>query len=327
MSAAETKQARSVVTGGAGFIGSHLVEGLLGRGHEVLVVDNLSTGHERNLEQARGRGATLATGDVTDPEFLDRELAAFEPTAVFHLAAQVDVRKAVADPGSDALANVVGTANVLEAAHRAGATSCLLASTGGAIYGEGEGQSLPFTEQSPAVPLTPYGTSKLAAEAYIGLYRRLYGMAGISLRLGNVYGPRQDPHGEAGVVAIFCGKLRDGERPTIFGDGDQTRDYVYVGDVVEAFLAAHDAIAGGSYSGTGLCNVGTGRETSVIELLEQLAAIGGKAAEHEPAPHRFGEVQRVVIDPGLAGVELGWQPRVEIEAGLRKTFESFATTV
>ena len=315
-------RSRSVVTGGAGFIGSHLVEALCARGDEVLVVDDLSTGHERNLAGlASGAAVSLARGSIADADFVGAEISAFAPSSVFHLAAQADVRRAVADPGFDALVNVVGTANVLEASRLAGVSSFVLASTGGVMYGEGEGRRLPFSEADPAVPRTPYGTSKFAAEAYVGLYRRLHRTPGVPLRFGNVYGPRQDPHGEAGVVAIFCGKLLEGERPTVFGHGTQTRDYVYVADAVAALLAAHDALSSGADLGDGAINVGTGIETSVLELLERLSAIAGRPAEPELAPHRTGEIERVSIDPAVAQAKLGWSPATALADGLRTTFE------
>jgi len=218
----------------------------------------------------------------------------------------------VARPDFDADVNVVGTVRVLEAAREHGA-QIVFSSTGGAIYGECEE---PAAEDLPRRPLAPYGASKLAGEEYLETYNRLYGTRHVSLRYGNVYGPRQDPHGEAGVVAIFFNKLRDGERPTIFGNGRQTRDYVYVGDVVRATLAAQD-VDGGVY------NVGTGRETSVVELLDLCLAVAGKEVEPEFAPERPGELQRSVLDPSLAVDELGWRPERSLEDGLRETWESF----
>ena len=224
---------RALVTGGAGFIGSNLVDALLERGDEVTVVDDLSTGRRENLEAALA--ARRRAGRARHPRRrgVAALAAARRPEAIFHLAAQIDVRKSVADPAFDAAVNVGGTANVLEAA-RGGrsAARVVFVSTGGAIYGEGEGQQLPLAEDAPIAPLSAYGQSKFAAEGYLALYERLYGLSAIALRLGNVYGPRQDPLGEAGVIAIFCGLLRDGGRPTVFGDGTQTRDYIYVGDVV-----------------------------------------------------------------------------------------------
>jgi UDP-glucose 4-epimerase len=244
-------------------------------------------------------------------------LGARKPEAVYHLAAQIDVRRSVAEPGFDASVNVGGTANLLEAARLAGSRRFVFVSTGGAIYGEGEGQDLPLSEEAPAEPLSPYGQSKLAAEGYVSLYRRLYGLSGVSLRLGNVYGPRQDPLGEAGVIAIFCGRLGQGEPPVVFGDGEQTRDYIYVGDVVAAALAAGDRDVAGAF------NVGTGIETSVLGLIERLRRLAG-AEEFEPefAPARAGEVQRIAIDPGLAASELGWSASTDLDAGLRLTLDS-----
>jgi UDP-glucose 4-epimerase len=308
---------RTLVTGGAGFIGSNLVDALLARGDEVTVVDDLSTGRCENLEGALAAGATLVEADIRDRAAME-ELAAHERSeVVFHLAAQIDVRKSIADPAFDASINVGGTANVLEAARGAGAQRVVFVSTGGAIYGEGEGQALPLSENAPLAPEAPYGQSKYAAEGYLALYERLYGLSGVSLRLGNVYGPRQDPLGEAGVVAIFCGRLRAGERPTIFGDGKQTRDYIYVGDVVAAALAAAEADA------TGPINVGTGLETDVLELARHLGELGEvENFEPEFAPPRTGEVQRISIDPARAERKLGWRAEIGLEEGLRLTLDS-----
>ncbi len=314
---------RCMVTGGAGFIGSNLVDALLARGDEVTVVDDLSTGRRENLEAALAAGARLVVHDIREAGALAKLAAEARPEVVFHLAAQIDVRKSVADPAFDASINVGGTANVLEAARRADARRVVFSSTGGAIYGEGEGQRLPLGEEAPLAPLAPYGQSKLAGEGYLGLYERLYGLSSVALRLGNVYGPRQDPLGEAGVIAIFCGRLRSGGRPTVYGDGRQTRDYIYVGDVVSAMLAAAGSAA------TGPINVGTGRETDVLELVEQLRRLGEAegsipAASFEPelAPPRTGEVQRIAIDPGRAERELGWRAAVGLEQGLRLTLDS-----
>jgi UDP-glucose 4-epimerase len=308
---------RALVTGGAGFIGSNLVDALLARGDEVTIVDDLSTGRRQNLEQGLASGATLVEADIRDREAMTELTARERPEAVFHLAAQIDVRKSVADPAFDAGVNVGGTANVLEAARTAEVRRFVFVSTGGAIYGEGEGQQLPLGEEAPAEPLSPYGQSKLAAEGYLALYERLYGMSTVALRLGNVYGPRQDPLGEAGVIAIFCGKLRASERPTVFGDGKQTRDYIYVGDVVAAALAAAESDARGPI------NVGTGVETDVLELVHQLAELGD-AADFQPelAPPSTGEVQRIAIDPTRAERELRWRPRMNLAEGLRVTLDS-----
>ena len=308
---------RCLVTGGAGFIGSNLVDALLARGDEVTVVDNLSTGRISNLEPGLAAGAELEEMDIRDGEALSRLAAERRPEAIFHLAAQIDVRKSLADPFFDAGVNVGGTANVLEAARASECGRVVSISTGGAIYGEGDGQQLPLSEDAPIAPLSAYGQSKFAAEGYVSLYHRLYGLSGVSLRLGNVYGPRQDPLGEAGVIAIFCGLLKEGGRPTVFGDGTQTRDYIYVGDVVSAALAAGDAEA------TGAINIGTGKETNVLELIEALKGLSGNDS-FEPSfePERTGEVQRITIDAGRAERELGWRAEMDLSEGLRVTLDS-----
>jgi UDP-glucose 4-epimerase len=308
---------KALVTGGAGFIGSNLSDALLARGDEVIVVDDLSTGRRENLDGALAAGAKLVEADIRDRAALEALARAEKPEVVFHLAAQIDVRKSIADPAFDASINIGGTANVLEAARSAGSRRIVFSSTGGAIYGEGDGQELPLAEDAPLAPEAPYGQSKFAGEGYLALYERLYGLSTIPLRLGNVYGPRQDPLGEAGVIAIFCGKLRAGERPTVFGDGKQTRDYIYVGDVVAAMLAAIKAET------TGPVNIGTGIETDVLELVKQLGELGGsKSFEPELAPPRTGEVQRISIDPARAERELGWRPQMGLEDGLRQTLDS-----
>jgi UDP-glucose 4-epimerase len=294
-----------------------LVDALLARGDAVTVVDDLSTGRRENLDGALAAGATLVEADIRDREAL-AELAGRErPEVVFHLAAQIDVRKSIADPAFDASINVGGTANVLEAARAAQARRIVFVSTGGAIYGEGEGKQLPLDEGAAVEPFSAYGQSKFAAEGYLGLYERLYGLSGVSLRLGNVYGPRQDPLGEAGVIAIFCGRLRGGEKPTVFGDGTQTRDYIYVGDVVAAALAAAESEA------TGPINIGTGIETDVLELARLLGELDG-AENFEPEfdPPRTGEVQRISIDPARAERELGWKAQTDLRDGLRRTLDS-----
>jgi UDP-glucose 4-epimerase len=308
---------RCLVTGGAGFIGSNLVDALLTRGDEVTVVDDLSTGRRVNLEPALAAGAELVELDIREAEALARVFAEKRPEVVFHLAAQIDVRKSLADPCFDASINVGGTANVLEAARAAECGRVVFVSTGGAIYGEGEGQRIPLPEDAPIAPLSAYGQSKFAGEGYLALYQRLYGLSGVSLRLGNVYGPRQDPLGEAGVIAIFCGVLKEGGRPTVFGDGTQTRDYIYVGDVVSAALAAAASDV------TGAINVGTGRETTVLELADSLRELSG-SEDFEPnfAPPRTGEVQRIAIDPGRAERELGWRAEVDLDEGLKLTLDS-----
>ena len=309
---------KALVTGGAGFIGSNLVDALLARGAAVTIVDDLSTGRRANLDGALAAGAALAELDVREGAALTELAMAERPEVVFHLAAQIDVRKSLDDPAFDAAINVGGTANVAEAARRCGARRVVFASTGGAIYGEGAGKRLPLDESSPIEPFSAYGQSKYCGEGYLALYERLYGLSSVSLRFGNVYGPRQDPLGEAGVIAIFCGRLLAGERPTVFGDGTQTRDYLYVGDVVAAMLAAADCDAAGPI------NIGTGVETDVLELARRLAAIEGREDGFEPelAPPRAGEVQRISLDPARAARELGWRPTTSVEEGLRLTLEA-----
>ncbi len=296
---------RVVVTGGAGFIGSHVVDVLVERGDEAHVVDNFASGKRENLSP----DATLHERDIREP--LNDLFDEIRPDAVIHLAAQADVRVSVERPDYDAEVNVLGTIRVLEAARPIGA-QLVFSSTGGAIYGECPG---PVTEDAAREPLAPYGTSKLAGEEYLATYNRLHGATHVALRFGNVYGPRQDPHGEAGVVAIFLGLLAEGRAPKIFGDGRQTRDYVYVGDVTRATLAAvgHDG---------GVFNVGTGIETSVLDLFEACRSVAGSAADAEHAPARTGELQRSVLDAGRAARALGWRGETSLEDGLRQTWES-----
>jgi UDP-glucose 4-epimerase len=306
---------RAIVTGGAGFIGSNLVDALLARGDRVAVIDDLSTGRRHNLDDAIERGARLCALDIRNVAELDGVIGEEAPDAIFHLAAQIDVRRSLSDPAWDAAINVEGTINVLEAARSHGVARIVNSSTGGAIYGDAE--TIPSSEETPPLPEAAYGQSKLAAEGYLGLYERLYGLNAVTLRYGNVYGPRQDPLGEAGVIAIFCGKLDTQERPTIYGDGLQTRDYVYVGDVVAANLAAVEAPARGPI------NIGTGVETSVLELVAILRELSG--AEHfEPqfAPARLGELPRSCLDIARARETLGWEPTIAIREGLRLTLKA-----
>jgi UDP-glucose 4-epimerase len=295
-----------LVTGGAGFIGSHVAEALVALGEDVVVLDDLSSGKRENLPE----GVELVEGDIREPQ--DELFAGVKPNVCYHLAAQIDVRVSVARPEHDAAINVLGTVNLLQAGLEHG-TQIVFSSTGGAIYGECDG---PAPEDAPRLPIAPYGTSKLAAEEYLATYNRLYGTRHVSLRYGNVYGPRQDPHGEAGVVAIFFNALLAGDTPKVFGDGSQTRDYVYVGDVARATLAAAER-DGGVY------NVGTGRETSVVELLELCQRIAGTNFEPSFQPDRPGELQRAVVDPSRAVDELGWRPERSLEEGLRETWEFF----
>src|SRR3954467_4443055 len=302
---------RALVTGGAGFIGSNLVDALLDRGDEVTVVDDLSTGRRENLDNALAGGARLVEADIRDTQAMRELIAGARPEAIFHLAAQIDVRKSVADPGHDARINVEGTINMLAAAQEAGVRRFVNTSSGGAIYGEA--QQIPAPESHPVAPEAPYGLSKFCAEQYCEIYRRSYGTSAVSLRYGNVYGPRQDPLGEAGVIAIFCGKLLEGEQPVIFGDGLQTRDYVFVGDVVAANLAAADSDAAGAF------NIGTGIESTVLDIVEALAPLADGPFEPRHEPERLGEVRHIALDTARAREELGWRAQVDLADGLRRT--------
>ena len=294
---------RAIVTGGAGFIGSHAVDALLERGDEVHVLDDLSTGKRERVAE----GARLHVADIRAP---DEVFDAVRPDAVLHLAAQADVRASVERPDHDADVNILGTLRVLEAARRHGAR-IVFSSTGGAIYGECD---LPASETNERRPVAPYGTSKLCGEEYLATWNRLYGPGHVSLRLGNVYGARQEPHGEAGVVAIFMGLLNEGGTPKIYGGGRQTRDYVYVVDVIRAMLAALGRDTGGVF------NIGTGAETSVLELYEAVQRVTGSGREAELAPARLGELQRSVLDVSLAARELGWRPQHSLDEGLAETW-------
>jgi len=289
---------RALVTGGAGFIGSNLVDALLARGDEVVVVDDLSSGRRENLDPR----AELREHDIREPFEVDAD-------AVFHLAAQADVQTSMRRPDYDAAVNVVGTVNVLAGALRAGA-QVVFASSGGAGYGECPG---PVDEDFPFLPLSPYGIAKKCGEEYLAGWNRIHGSRHVALRFANVYGPRQDSGLEGGVVAIFLERMARGEPTTIYGDGGQTRDFVFVGDVVDAVLASLGR-SGGPY------NIGTGRETSVRELHAACADVAGVADAPAFEDARLGDVQRSVIDPARAGRELGWQPAVELADGLRHTW-------
>ncbi|MDP9452361.1 MAG: GDP-mannose 4,6-dehydratase [Actinomycetota bacterium] len=312
---------RAVVTGGAGFIGSTLVDRLLAEGHAVDVVDDLSTGSLANLADARAdRGHELSVHqlDIRSPEVVDL-LARRRPEVVFHLAAQADVRVSVARPAFDAEVNVLGSINVLEGARAAGARKVVFASSGGTIYGDPDPADLPVTESHPQQPISPYGVAKKVVGDYLHAYRVLHDLEFTALALANVYGPRQDPHGEAGVVAIFAGKLLAGGPCTIFGDGSQTRDFVYVDDVVDAFVRA-------ASRGSGvLCNIGTATETSVLDLYRVMAAAAGRE-ELAPvlAPARPGELARSALDPARARLHLGWSPWTTLEDGARAVLRWFA---
>ncbi len=305
---------KALVTGGAGFIGSNLVDALLARGDEVTVLDNLTTGRRENLEQALAGGATLAEIDIREAEAVGELVGRTKPDVIFHLAAQIDVRKSVADPANDARINVEGTTNVLSAAQAHGVPRVVNTSTGGAIYGEG--RQIPAPEDHPSAPEAPYGLSKWCAEQYCEIFTRLHGLSTVSLRYGNVYGPRQDPLGEAGVIAIFCGKALDGGKALIFGDGRQTRDYVYVDDVVDANLRAAESDA------TGPINIGLGTEKSVLDIVEVLSEHAPDGFQADHAPERPGEVQHIALDPSRAREALGWEAKVQLEEGLKRTLDS-----
>jgi UDP-glucose 4-epimerase len=307
-----------MVTGGAGFIGSTLVDRLLAEGHTVDVVDDLSTGSLANLAEARttaGHRLSVHQMDVRSTEVVEL-MARRRPEVVFHLAAQADVRVSVADPVFDADVNLLGTLRVLEGARRAESSRVVFAASGGTLYGEPDHSELPLKESLPHRPLSPYGVSKKAAVDYLVAYRELHSLEFAALALGNVYGPRQDPHGEAGVVAIFAERLLLGRPVTIFGDGEQTRDFVYVDDVVDAFVRA--ATKGGGL----LCNIGTGRETSVNELCREMAAQAGVEPQIEYRPLRAGELLRSSLDPSRAAIQLGWSPWTGLGPGTAATLDS-----
>jgi UDP-glucose 4-epimerase len=309
---------RALVTGGAGFIGSTLVDRLLAEGHAVDVVDDLSSGRLDNLAGARGDTAhdfTFHRLDIRQPELVDL-IARRRPDVVFHLAAQADVRVSVARPAFDAEINIIGTLNVREGARAAGAQKVVFAASGGTLYGDDA--PIPIKESAVQRPLSPYGVSKKAAIDYLTAYRELHELEFTALALANVYGPRQDPHGEAGVVAIFAGRLLGGEPCTIFGDGEQTRDFVFVDDVVDAFARA--ATKGGGL----VLNIGTGRETSVNQLYRTMASEAGVDATATYAPARPGELQRNALDPGRAGIQLGWKPWTTLAEGTNAVLRWFS---
>lgn len=310
---------KALVTGGAGFIGSTLVDRLLAEGHVVDVVDDLSTGSMANLAEARsdrGHQLKLHQIDIRDDAVVEL-IARREPEVVFHLAAQADVRVSVARPAFDAQVNIVGSINVLEGARRGGTRKVVFASSGGTIYGEPAPADLPVRESHPQQPVSPYGVAKRVVTDYLHVYRELHSIEFTSLAMANIYGPRQDPHGEAGVVAIFAGLLRDGKPCTIFGDGTQTRDFVYVDDAVDAFVRA-------ATRGSGLlCNIGTGVETSVNELYAAMAAAAGSTAPPQYAPARTGELARSALDPGRAALHLGWEPWTSLADGVAEVVRWF----
>ena len=314
---------RTLVTGGAGFIGSTLVDRLLAEGHEVDVIDDFSTGSLSNLADARanaGRTLTIHHLDITAPAVVDL-MARRRPELVFHLAAQADVRVSVARPAFDAAVNIVGSLHVLEGARQAESERVVFAASGGTLYGEPTPDQLPVRESHPQQPLSPYGVAKKSVIDYLVAYRALHSLEFSALALANVYGPRQDPHGEAGVVAIFAEKLVRGAPCTVYGDGTQTRDFVYVDDVVDAFVRA--ATKGGGL----VCNIGTGRETSVNDLLSTMAAQAGVDATPVLAPPRAGELQRSSLDIERAAIQLGWRPWTELADGTRAVLDDIRSKI
>ena len=301
---------RALVTGGAGFIASHVSDGLLERGHEVAIVDNLVTGKPENVPS----GARFHEVDVRDPGLAD-VFAAERPDIVYHLAAQMDVRKSVADPRYDADVNLLGTLNLLECCRTYGTRKLVYAGTGGAMFGEAA--YLPVDEKHPVLPISPYGVSKHTVEHYLYAYRENFGLDFTVLRYPNVYGPRQDPHGEAGVVAIFSLQLLNGETPRIFGDGTKTRDYCFVGDIVEANMLAIERGSGG------LFNIGRGIEVSDRQVFETVRDAVGVDVEPEYAPTRPGEVEHIALDATLARDTLGWEWKVDLPDGVGRAVDFY----
>ncbi len=299
-----------IVTGGAGFIGSNLVDLLIADGHQVLVVDNLSTGRQEYIN-ARAEFKDIDIVDEKLPEIFKD----FKPEAVYHLAAQKNVRVSLEDPLFDARINIMGSLNVIESTHQAGGNKLIFASSGGAIYDAN--QAMPLTENSKAKPLSPYGISKYTIDQYLEFYYHNYQLNYVSLRFANVYGPRQDPLGEAGVVAIFFDKLINEEQAKIFGSGKQTRDYVYVGDIVESLKATLNPSANGTY------NIGTGKEVDVNELYQMQTNIADKAISAEHIQAIVGELMRNALNSDKAKQDLGWQPQIELVQGLKLTYEWF----
>jgi UDP-glucose 4-epimerase len=307
---------RAMVTGGAGFIGSTLVDRLLAEGHDVEVVDDLSTGSLSNLESAQTAGSKFVFHhlDIRLPDMTELVMER-RPQVIFHLAAQMDVRVSVERPVFDADINVIGTLRILEGARAAGCQRIVFAASGGTLYGEVDSADLPVVETHAHRPLSPYGVSKKAGIDYLVAFRELYGLSFYALALANVFGPRQDPHGEAGVVAIFAQRLVAGEPVTIYGDGEQTRDYVYVNDVVDAFVRAADRGDGG------VRNIGTGHRTSVNELYRTMAQAAGSGAAPEYAPARRGDLKDNALSADLAREELGWEPVTGLAEGTGAVIE------
>lgn len=307
---------RAMVTGAAGFIGSTLVDRLLADGHEVTGLDNLATGKVANLEAAEANAKFAFVKDDIVEADLDAVVAEYSPEVIFHLAAQIDVRHSVADPQFDSSVNVVGTVRLAEAARKAGVRKIVHTSSGGSIYGTPE--QIPTSETVPTDPHSPYAAGKVAGEIYLNTFRHLYGLECSHIAPANVYGPRQDPHGEAGVVAIFAQALLSGRSTKVFGDGGNTRDYVFVDDVVEAFVRASGPDGGGQRF-----NVGTGVETSDRQLHSLVAAAAGAPDDPEFHPPRLGDLRQSCLDVGLAKRVLGWVPRVPLADGIRRTVDFF----
>ncbi len=306
---------RIVVTGGAGFIGSHLTDAMLAAGHETIVIDNLVTGVRGNLNpQAR-----FYEADIRDATAMHDLFARERPEVLIHQAAQLDVRRSVADPGYDADVNIIGTLRLLQVGLENGLKKVIFASSGGAIYGETE--QLPTPETHAAAPISPYGVSKLSIEHYLHYYQAVQGLPYVALRYANVYGPRQNPHGEAGVISIFAERLLRGEPTTIYGDGENTRDYVYVGDVVDANLRALSSEWVGAY------NVGTGTETTVNAIFAHINTLTEAGVEERHGEAKVGEQRRSCLDWGQAQRDLGWRPRVQLDEGLARTVEFFTDKV
>ena len=309
----------AIVTGGAGFIGSFLVDRLLAAGNNVVVIDNLTTGHLSNLNESRKYGEERLQFEQLDVRSREvtEVIADLKPEIVFHLAAQVDLRHSVSDPMLDAETNIMGTLRVLEGARKSNANKVVVAASGGTLYGAQDPALLPFKESLSPNPGTPYGISKAVTMNYLAAYEDLYGLDGTALALANVYGPRQDPHGEAGVIAIFAGQLLRGEESIIFGTGEQTRDFVYVDDAVDAFIQASEI------EGIKFCNIGTGIETSVNNLYQSMASLIGSSLQPQHLPSRSGELDRSALDPTYAQEALGWHSNISLEEGLLRTIEWF----
>ncbi len=301
-----------LVTGGAGFIGSHLVDLLIGKNHEVAIIDNLSTGQRENINPK----AKFLEADITDFEKIEEIFQNEKPEVVYHFAAQIDVRKSVSDPLNDARTNILAGLNLIGLAQKYGARKFIFSSTGGAIYGDTDRR--PTTEDHSEWPLSPYGIAKLTTDKYLNYYHQIHGLKFISLRYGNVYGPRQNPHGEAGVVAIFLNKMLKGDQPTINGDGLQTRDYVFVEDVARANLAALE-----NFDKIGIYNVGTGIETDVNQLFQEINKNFESKFQEQHGPAKLGEQKTSCLDASKIKKDLGWEPQVNFTKGIKKTFEWF----